>query len=91
MTGMSPEENELLKRTAVLAEENNKILLSMKRSMRLSRIMSLAYWVLIIGSAVGAYYLIQPYMQAITGAYGGATSFGDNMKGVIDNFNQMTQ
>ena len=68
---MSPEERELLKRSVELGEENNTILRSMRRSMRLARIMSILYWVVIIGSAVGAFYLIQPYINAITGAYGG--------------------
>ncbi len=71
---MSPEERELLKRTADLAEDNNKMLRSMQRSMRLQRIMTLFYWVFIIGSAIGAYYLIQPYIDSIKGAYGGASS-----------------
>ena len=89
---MSPEEKELFKRSITLAEENNKMLHSMQRSMRISRIMSLVYWVFIIGSAVGAYYLIQPYIQSITGAYNGAkTSFNDSIKSAVDSFNQATQ
>ena len=71
---MSPEEKQLLKRSLELAQENNDILHSMQRSMRLQRIMSILYWVFIIGSAVGAYYFIQPYIESITGAYGGASS-----------------
>lgn len=70
---MSPEERELLKRSVELAEENNDMLHSMRRSMRLARIMSIMYWVVIIGSAVGAFYLIQPYLSAITGTYGNVT------------------
>ena len=71
---MSPEEKELLKRTVRLTEENNDILRSMQRSMRIGRIMSILYWVFIIGSAVGAYYLIQPYLEAIVGGYSSTTS-----------------
>jgi TRAP-type C4-dicarboxylate transport system permease small subunit len=70
---MSPEERELLKRSVELAEENNDILRSIRRSMRLARIMSIVYWVVIIGSAVGALYLIQPYLNTLTGAYGNVT------------------
>ncbi len=66
---MSPEDKELLKRTLALAEENNDILRSMQRSMRIQRFLSILYWVFIIGSAVGAYYLIQPYIESLTGAY----------------------
>ena len=77
---MSPEEKELLERSVALAEDNNKILHAMRRSMFWARVMSTVYWVLIIGSAVGAYYLIQPYIDQLMGVYGGASdminSFG---------------
>ena len=85
---MSPEERELLERTAELAKENNHMLHSIKRSMRFARIMSIVYWVFIIGSAVGAYYLIQPYLETVSQAYGGAkSSFGD-FKSILDSFKQ---
>jgi TRAP-type C4-dicarboxylate transport system permease small subunit len=70
---MSPEEKELLKRSVSLGEENNKILRSMKRSQRISQFMSFLYWVLIIGSAAGVYYFIQPYVDQIKSVYGGAS------------------
>ncbi len=78
---MSPEEKELLQRAVALSEENNEMLRYISRSMRISRWISIAYWVLIIGSAIGAFYLIQPYVDAITGAYSGAsTSFSSALK-----------
>jgi hypothetical protein len=80
---MTPEEKELFKRSIALAEENNDILRSIQRSLRFSRLMSVIYWVFIIGSAVGAYYLVQPYLEAITGAYSGASS---NIGDIISNF-----
>ena len=89
---MSPEEKELFKRSIALAEENNQILRGIQRSMRLARFMSILYWLFIIGSAVGAYYLIQPYIQAMTGAFGGAkSSFSDNINNALDSFKQATQ
>lgn len=81
---MSPEEKELFKRSIALAEENNDILRSMQRSMRLSRLMTLVYWVFIIGSAVGAYYLVQPYVDSLQGAYGNAND-------MLNNFKQLSQ
>ena len=83
---MSEEEKELLKRSVDLAEENNSMLRSIRRSMRLARFMSILYWVFIIGSAVGAYYLIQPYIDSITGAYGGAKDSFGSFKGALDIF-----
>ncbi|MEN9582243.1 MAG: hypothetical protein RL641_197 [Candidatus Parcubacteria bacterium] len=89
---MSEEERKMLERSLELAEENNKILHSMQRSMRLARVMSILYWVFIIGSAVGAYYLIQPYVEGITGAYGGAqSSIGDSVSGLLDTLKDVTQ
>ena len=89
---MSPEEKELFKRSIALAEENNDILRSLQRSMRLQRLMTILYWLFIIGASVGAYYLIQPYVEAVTGAVGGAkSSFSDNMNSMLDNFKQASQ
>ena len=85
---MSPEEKELFKRSISLAEENNQILRGIQRSMRFSRFMSILYWIFIIGSAVGAYYLIQPYIQAIGGAYGGAST---NIDSIIGNLKDLTK
>ncbi len=89
---MQPEDRELLKRTVELEEENNSMLRSIQRSMRLARIMSILYWVFIIGSAVGAYYLIQPYIEALTGVYGGTkeTVVG-NFNGILDTFKDLSQ
>ncbi len=70
---MNPEEKKLLEDTYALTEENNKMLRSIKGHMRIQRVMSIVYWVFIIGSAVGAFYLIQPYIDEFMGAYSGAS------------------
>ncbi|OGI86613.1 hypothetical protein A3A05_03470 [Candidatus Nomurabacteria bacterium RIFCSPLOWO2_01_FULL_41_12] len=66
---MDPETRKLLERTSELAEENNKILRSMRRSQRISSIIRFVYWAFIIGSAVGAYYFIQPYLTQVIDIY----------------------
>ena len=71
---MSPEERELLNRCVILAEENNKILRAVKHSMLWSRIMSIIYWVLIIGISVGAFYFLQPYFDQLLKTYGSVMS-----------------
>ncbi len=81
---MSPEERELLNRSVSLAEENNKILLSMRRSQRWASITRAIYWIFIIGSAVGAYYFLQPYIDQLKDVYSGA---GD----ALNNFKQLGQ
>ncbi|MEI8174797.1 MAG: hypothetical protein WCG28_02500 [bacterium] len=69
---MSPEERELLNRSVSLGEENNRMLHSMRRSMRMASFMRALYWILIIGSAVGAFYFIQPYTDEIMKVYNDA-------------------
>jgi len=81
---MSPEERELLNRCVSLAEDNNKMLHSMRISQRWASVARAIYWIFIIGSAVGAYYIIQPYVDQLKDVYSGA---GD----VLDQFKQLGQ
>lgn len=78
---MSPEERELLNKSVTLAEENNKILRSMRRSQRWGSVARAIYWIFIIGSAVGAFYLLQPYIDQLKDVYG-------NASGILKNFKQ---
>ncbi len=66
---MTPEERSLLERTHKLAEENNALLRSLRRSHRFSTAVRALYWVVIIILSFGAYYLIQPYVDTLTDAY----------------------
>ncbi len=84
---MSPEENELLRRTLALAEENNQMLRGVQKHLRFNRVMSWAYWVFIIGASLGAFYLIQPYINSLTGAYDGSKStFDSGINNIINGF-----
>ncbi len=67
---MTPEEKALLESTFHLAEKNNEILKSLRRSNRIGVAMRVVYWVLILVLSFGAYYLIQPYVEMLYGAYG---------------------
>ena len=69
---MDPESKKLLESTFSLAKENNEMLKEMRRHMRVSRFISIMYWVFIIGSAVGAIYFIQPYLDQFMSIYNGA-------------------
>jgi hypothetical protein len=66
---MNPNEKELLQKTYDLAEENNKILHEIRRSNRLSSFFRVIYWIIIIVTAYGAYWFIQPYINVATAAY----------------------
>ncbi len=67
---MTPEERSLLERTHQLAEENNEILLSLKRRARLGTVIKIFYWAVIIGISFGAFYFIQPYVDFIREGFG---------------------
>lgn len=81
---MSPEERKLLEEALEVSKENNEILRGMRRTMRVTRIMSMLYWIFIIGSAFGAYYFLQPYVDQVREVYTGA---GD----VFNNFKEISQ
>ncbi|MFA6000377.1 MAG: hypothetical protein WC783_05410 [Candidatus Paceibacterota bacterium] len=72
---MDEETKKLLEETFALAKENNSMLHSLRRSMRMARFMSLLYWVFIIGSALGAYYFLQPYIDQLKSIYSSTSNF----------------
>jgi len=76
---MPPEEKELLEKSVSLAEDNNKILRSMRNSMRWGRIMTVVYWILIIGISVGAFYFLQPYVDQVVRTYGSFSNLIRNL------------
>lgn len=89
---MDPESQKLLEEIHQLAEENNKMLHSLRHSMIFSRVLSLFYWILIIGSVFGAYYFIQPYIDQLLDVYGGTRSNLEDVGGIINNFkNNLSQ
>ncbi|MBI2046513.1 MAG: hypothetical protein HYT28_03805 [Parcubacteria group bacterium] len=73
---MDPEAQKLLKQNLLLSEENNKILKRLQSNMRWGRFMHAVYWIIIIGSAFGAYYFVQPYIDQIIQMYGKLQGIG---------------
>jgi hypothetical protein len=67
---MTPEEKSLLERTYKLIEESHAMITKIRRTTRLSFGLKVAYWVVIVLVGFGAFYFIQPYVEAITGATG---------------------
>lgn len=66
---MTPEEHRMLVETYQLAQENAEALRGIRKANRLSVIFRVLYWVFIIGASLGAFYLIQPYIDAMKDAY----------------------
>ena len=63
-----------------LARENNKMLKKMRSSMRWASFFRLLYWIVIIGSAVGAYYYLQPFIDGIRDNAEGIFSVFENVQ-----------
>ncbi len=80
---MDPESKKLLEATYALEKENNKMLHSMKRSLLMSRIMSILYWAIIIGASVGVFYYIQPYVDQLVKTYGNVNTALKNVQNLI--------
>lgn len=87
---MTPEERSLLERTAKLTEENNTILLKLRRSGRVASVLHVFYWVIIIALSIGSYFAIQPlvkFLPSVVGSAQGdtnvATSALQQMKSLI--------
>jgi hypothetical protein len=52
-----------------ITKEDHKILHGLQKSARISRMFSILYWILIIGSISGVYYYIQPYLDILLDLY----------------------
>jgi hypothetical protein len=85
---MTPEERELLNRVAKTVDENNEMLHKIRSSMRWASVMRWVYWIFIIGSAVGAFWLIQPYLNSLTNAYTGTQNSTANLQDMIKQYTQ---
>jgi hypothetical protein len=57
-----------------ITKEDHKILNGLQKSARISRVFSILYWILIIGSISGVYYYIQPYLNILLDLYHRVTS-----------------
>jgi hypothetical protein len=79
---MSPEERSLLERTYKMVEENNNILLSIRRNARIGTAMKFIYWAVIIGLSFGAYYFIQPYIEILSGTLLGGGNIEKTVNGI---------
>lgn len=83
---MDPESKAQLEEALSLAKENNIMLKTLKRSLLWSRAWHVLYWVIIIGSTVGAYYYIQPYLEKLIGVYSGAQQNLDSVNSILNSF-----
>ena len=86
-------EKEDLEQLLDLCKENNKILRGIQRSARVGTFFRVVYWMLIIGSLVGSYYYIQPYIDQLLRIYNQVGATVNDIKGTtgkvpdLSNFN----
>lgn len=70
----TPHDRKILSKLLSVAEDNNAMLRNLQSAMRWSRFFRIAYWVVIIGVAVGAFYFLQPFIDRIRDTFGLAQS-----------------
>ena len=58
---MDPQERRLLEKIAELTRKNQVILKKLHRAQIIGRTLHILYWVLIIGTTIGAFYFLKHY------------------------------
>ena len=81
---MDPRDRDMLKQTLELVEENNQLLKRLHTSMVWGRAMRIIYWVILIGSAVGAYYYVEPYLNSLLKIYNSIPNAFSGIQKVIE-------
>ncbi|MFA6273200.1 MAG: hypothetical protein WC673_01780 [Candidatus Paceibacterota bacterium] len=82
---MTDEEKEILERTYELAKDTNDKVSRLYRSHRWGRAIKIIYWVAIIGMSLGAYWLIQPYVDQLKEVYSGVGDTVDTIRTTSQN------
>jgi len=85
---MEPEDKRMLKRVLELSENNNKMIRKLYRSFVLQRIITVLYWVLIIGVTIGLYYYLQPFFDQVSKIYSDITGVQVNLGESFNSFFQ---
>lgn len=79
---MNPDEKKLLEETATLARETSVLVKKIHRHVMVNSVMRVVYWVIIIGASLGAFWLIQPYIDSVRSL----TSGGESQESLMDLF-----
>jgi len=81
---MEPELKKMMRENLELSQENNKLLRKMRRSILWGRLFNIVYWLVIIAAMFGAYYVLQPFIEGLLGAYQSLLSGAEAVQGVGD-------
>ena len=63
-----------------LVKDNNKILHGLQRNMRVGALLRIIYWAIIIGSMLGLYYYLQPFIAPFVETYNELIEFPEKIK-----------
>ena len=82
---MDLELKKLLEDNLQIANENKAMLKRLVLLQKWNQIIRITYWVLLIGIAIGAFYTIEPYFNALFGmSSSGGVSGLDSMKDLFN-------
>lgn len=87
---MDPNIDARLKGIEDKVEKMYQILARMRRAQRHATIFRIIYWSLIILTALGALYFIQPYLNGILEAYTGVQTTQEQLKDSIPNLHTVS-
>ena len=73
----------LVRENLALSQENHRLLKKLYNQMRISRAVTSLYWLVIIGSAFGAYYFLQPYLETLMSTYEKVKSTLENPRSLL--------
>jgi len=81
---MDPQERRLLEKIAELTRRNQVILKKLHRAQVIGRTFHILYWVLIIGTTIGAFYFLQPYIDQLKSIYAGIQDTFGGLQNLLD-------
>lgn len=66
---MDDEAKQLIKEDLDIAKENNKLLTTLVRHQRWTSWLNVLKWIIVVGSAIGAIYYLEPILSNLWGTY----------------------
>ena len=76
---------QLVKEDIAINQENNKILKKLWSGVKWGRIFRVFYLVIIVGSALGLYYFLQPYIDSFRGFFDMLNHMLQNPRDAVSN------
>lgn len=80
---MEPPERILLEQTVELVKDNNRLLHKIVNAQRWAKFWSALKWLIIVGTTVGAYYFLQPYLDKMLALYQGVFSSLPDLNAIL--------